>query len=85
MKLVTRDWSLVTGHEKLVMGFMKLVTGHERLVTGHDQKLNFSKTGHQTYRLVTKPAGHDQTGHKSHKTQIFLSWYEIKVKFRYQR
>ncbi len=46
---------LVTGHEKLVMRFMKLVTGHERLVAGHmklvtahDQKLNFSKTGHQT-------------------------------------
>ncbi len=52
-----------------VMGFMKLVTGHERLVTGHDKKLNFSKTGHQIYQLVTKPAGHDQTGHKSHKTQ----------------
>jgi hypothetical protein len=40
-----------------------------KLVTGHDQKLNFSKTGHQTHQLVTKPAGHDQTGHKSHKTQ----------------
>jgi hypothetical protein len=63
MKLVTRDWSLVTGHEKLVMGFMKLVTGH-------DQKLNFSKTGHQNSQLVTKPAGHYQTGHKSHKTLI---------------
>jgi hypothetical protein len=48
---------------------MKLVTGHERLVTGHDKKLNFSKTGHQTSQLVTKPAGHDQTGHKSHKTR----------------
>ena len=43
------------------MGFMKLVTGHERLVTNHDQKLNFSKTGHQTSQLVTKHAGH---GHK---------------------
>jgi hypothetical protein len=61
MKLVTGHERLVTGHEKLVMGFMKLVTGHERLVTGHDQKLNFSKTGHQTSQLVTKPAGH---GHK---------------------
>ncbi len=68
MNLVTGHERLVTGHEKLVMGFMKLVTGHERLVTGQDQKLNFSKTGHQTYRLVTKPAGHDQTGHESHKT-----------------
>jgi hypothetical protein len=61
----------VTGHEKLVKGYMKLVTGHEKLVAGHDQKLNFLKTGHQTdwSRLVM--TGHDQTGHKSHKTQNF--------------
>ncbi len=53
---------------KLVTGHERLVTGHMKLVTGHDQKLNFSNTGHQIYQLVTKPPGHDQTGHKSHKT-----------------
>jgi hypothetical protein len=69
MKLVTGHLKLVTGHEKLVMGFMKLVTGH-------DKKMNFSKTSHQTSQLVTKPAGHDQTGHKSHKT-LFKYLIEI--------
>ena len=60
---------LVTGHEKLVTGHERLVTGHVKLVTGHDKKLNFLKTGHQIDWSGWSRAGHDQTGHKSLKTQ----------------
>jgi hypothetical protein len=60
---------LVTGHEKLVNGHEKLVKGCMKLVTGHDQKLNFLKTGHKTNWSRRVMTGHDQTGHKSHKTQ----------------
>jgi hypothetical protein len=49
---------------------MKLVTGHEKLVTGHHKKSNFLKTGHKTNWSRLVMAGHDQTGHKSHKTQF---------------
>jgi hypothetical protein len=55
------------------MEFMKLVTGHEKLVTGHDKKLNFLKTGHQIDWSGWSRAGHDQTGHKSLKTQNKIS------------
>jgi hypothetical protein len=51
---------------------MKLVMGFMRLVAGHDKKLNFLKTGHQIDWSGWSRAGHDQTGHKSLKTQIKL-------------
>ncbi len=52
-----------------------------KLVTGHDKKLNFLKTGHQIDWSGWSRAGHDQTGHKSLKTQIsqFLAEYFLKI------
>jgi hypothetical protein len=48
-------------HVKLVM----------KLVTDHDNKLNFKKTVHKTNWFGWSWAGHDPTGHKSHKIQFF--------------
>jgi hypothetical protein len=70
---------LVTGHVKLVTGYKKLVTGNVKLVTGHDKKWNFLKIGHKTNLSGWPWVCHDQTGHKSHKTQSYVIYFFSKV------